>query len=478
MSDIEVTEAGTTAVTPGSAEGKASDSPIDQVRRFTSRWSCDREFREALFVDARAAAEARGLSADPEHLRIFWDEHFRAEIERLPHPDAVRKIGPLGLVWLELERRNREYRDKVREESTPSDPRFAAWRKRQIARCNLSFRRALATSIPHAPFAIEPSKGCSIGCWFCGVSAPSLDGHFLCQGENAEFFRQLMETLARVVGRTAGKWGILYWATDPLDHPDYETLCSIFAKSFGQFPVTTTAQGWKDMPRLRRLIGLAGRGPARVRLSILNLKMMNLYLAELAPEEFASVSFVPINRDSVFRPADAGRARANRSRAWGAADASNTDDASISCVSGFLFNLVDKTVRLISPCPATDRWPDGSFLYEEKQYTNADDLRAIVEGMIDRHMPLGVPTEFPLRFNSDLIYSRTLNGFRLSSDMNSQDFEGSSVLGEIGDLINLGKLTMSEIAVEIENRSGVMGLTSLGLVEGIFSAGVLAMEPA
>ena len=35
----------------------------------------------------------------------------------------------------------------------------------------------------------------------------------------------------------------------------------------------------------------------------------------------------------------------------------------IGCVTGFLFNMVDRTVQLISPCTATDEWPLGFYVY-------------------------------------------------------------------------------------------------------------------
>ena len=99
------------------------------------------------------------------------------------------------------------------------------------------------------------------------------------RSENAGLFRDVLEVLADVVGPTAGKWGFLYWATDPFDNPDYELFCRDFATQFGQFPATTTAKGWTDFPRTRKLIELSdAHGRAHVRLSILSLKMLRQYL--------------------------------------------------------------------------------------------------------------------------------------------------------------------------------------------------------
>jgi radical SAM family RiPP maturation amino acid epimerase len=364
----------------------AAPDIVTQVRRFMDVWACDRRFREDLLIDPTAAARRRGFSFDPEDLRVFWDRSFRDDVEELSVSDALKKVSPLGIIWIELRERAKEYTRRLRTESVPSDPRFAAWRERQIARCQLSFPSILANGIPHVPFAIELSKGCSVGCWFCGVSAPKLEGHYS-YDEGGDTFRSIVQVLERIVGRQAGRRGILYWATDPLDHPDYERYCADFAVQFGGFPATTTAQGWKDLARTRKLIRLtAAHGNAQVRLSILNTSILDRYLSWLHPEELATVSFVPVNRDSVMATSHAGRARTKRPRSWPAPVESEAAATSIACMSGFLFNLVDKSVRLITPCPSTEQWPDGYIVLDERTYIDAGDLPALVENMIERNM--------------------------------------------------------------------------------------------
>jgi hypothetical protein len=197
-----------------------------------------------------------------------------------------------------------------------------------------------------------------------------------------------LKTLTRIAGPAAGKHGILYWATDPFDHPDYEAFGWDFKNEFGAFPLATTAQGWRDLPRLRNLIRLAGpQRHSRVRLSILDLKMLNRYLAELSPGELARVDFVPVNKQSIVTAAQAGRARAKRPRSWMTSDISETPQTSISCVSGFLINLVNQSVRLISPCPSSDQWPNGYVVHDEQSYPDAAQFDRVIEGMIERNMP-------------------------------------------------------------------------------------------
>jgi hypothetical protein len=311
------------------------------------------------------------------------------------------------------------------------------------------------------------------------VSAPKLDGNFPYSDANARSFRTILQALARITGRSAGKWGILYYATDPFDHPDYELFCRDFIEEFGVCPTTTTARGWQDLPRTRDVIRLAARlGPFRVRLSILTMKMLNRYLSELSASELAGVSFAPMNSESFVPPSHTGRARDKSPNSPSTADASRPVPTSISCASGFLINLVEQTVRLISPCPSTDKWPNGYFVYDERTYAHADEFAAVLENMIERNMHLSLRLESRLRFSSDLAYRQIAGGFQLSGEAHAKAFDATDVFGKIGDLICSGEHGLPQIVAEMETRHGVPQTTTATLIHEIYQAGVLAADPA
>ena len=48
------------------------------------------------------------------------------------------------------------------------------------------------------------------------------------------------------------------------------------------------------------------------------------------------------------------------------------EGGTIACVSGFLFNMVERNVRLISPCNASERWPLGYRIYDEGTFTDGE----------------------------------------------------------------------------------------------------------
>jgi radical SAM family RiPP maturation amino acid epimerase len=366
---------------------------LDQLLRFRSLWFADGRFRDALIEDAEGAVAARGLLLNPYEFRICWDRNYRVEVDQLPREKALRHFTPLSLAWLGWERRDIDYRKRVRAECEPINSRLAAWREKQIERCASTFRNGFASTICHYPFAIEISKGCSVGCWFCGVSAPKLHAHFRYTDKNAEAFGKVLKALSAVAGPTAAKWGFLYWASDPLDNPDYEFFGADFARVFGQFPATTTARGWREMDRTKQLIQrTAAESDALFRLSILNLKVLDRYLAELSPAELARIRFVPMNKESYIQPAQSGRGRDKAPGVWGSLDAHNAGDTSIACVTGFLLNLVERNVKLVSACESSHEWPLGYYVFEENTFEHAEDLASLLDGMIERQWHHTVPS--------------------------------------------------------------------------------------
>jgi radical SAM family RiPP maturation amino acid epimerase len=388
--------------------------------------------------------------------------------------EAVSKVSALGLIWLEMKQRARDHVIAVRNGGRPCDPRFAAWRERQIARCDLSFHPRFAETIPHIPFAIELSKGCSVGCWFCGVSAPKLDGHYVYSEQNAAAFRAMLQALAHVTGRAAGEKGILYFATDPLDHPDYERFCGDFTNEFGAFPRTTTALGLKRLPRTRELIRLSGRhSHPRMRFSILTTKMLDRYRSELSASELTNVCFAVVNKGSFQGTSYAGRARERPAPSMSPSQGLAT---SISCLSGFRINLVDRTVRLLSPCPSTEQWPDGYFVYDEGTYADADDFASLLERMIERNMPESPPPESRVSFSSDLAYRPVAGGFELSGEARTRKFTAGGELGAIADLISSGRYGVPHIMAQMAARCGVAPVATQALIDEAFRAGALSFE--
>ncbi|MCW5315509.1 radical SAM family RiPP maturation amino acid epimerase [Nostoc sp. KVJ3] len=227
----------------------------------------------------------------------------------------------------------------------PLDPLFKAWRLRQIRRTFSEFGFEKADSIVHAPFAIELSKGCSVGCWFCGVAAQRLEGIFYYSQENASLWRGVLEVLKEVIGPGASQ-GFCYWATDPLDNPDYEHFLIDFHTILGNFPQTTTASAMRNPQRTKNLLKLSKEKNGIVeRFSLLTLKEFDKVHQEFSAEELMSVELICQNDEALGAKAYAGRAREERFRKR--IEASNHFDSTadsgvsetIACVSGFITKI-------------------------------------------------------------------------------------------------------------------------------------------
>ncbi|AII48203.1 hypothetical protein KR52_03400 [Synechococcus sp. KORDI-52] len=94
------------------------------------------------------------------------------------------------------------------------------------------------------------------------------------------------------------------------------------------------------------------------RLSINSLKELHIIMQEFSAIELKDIDLVLQNPESLKTKSCAGRAK----------DLSiNTQLGSIACVSGFLINLSQRNIKLISPCIDFERWPQGYAVYAETE---------------------------------------------------------------------------------------------------------------
>ena len=93
-----------------------------------------------------------------------------------------------------------------------ANPRFHVWRQRQIRRAKGELG-SVANIIGQAVLSFELSAGCSIGCWFCGVSAERFRGNFAYDRENARLWRGILEESLGLFGTVAqtGFWPGWSW---------------------------------------------------------------------------------------------------------------------------------------------------------------------------------------------------------------------------------------------------------------------------
>lgn len=442
---------------------------ISHIKRFSERWHAHPEFREQVSVDPYGAVVRYGLKVAPEEIRPLWDTEFTKKIGEEVTIPALLKL------YREFDEKFGKVEVMRSAAASPSEPLFKAWRERQIARAASQFKQSVHNAIIHSPVCFELSKGCSIGCRFCGIAAPRLSDIFIYNPENARFWREVLELMKEILGPAAGA-GFCYWATDPLDNPDYEKFCSDFHEITGIFPQTTTAQPLKDPARTRTLLKLSReKSGAFNRFSILSLKMLEQVYEEFSAEELSLVKLVLLNEESDSIKANAGRER-ERNIKKGKKDSEFPDQGTIACVSGFLFNMVDRSVKLVSPCNADERWPLGYIVYDEGNFSDVNDLKIILERMITDNMPLTVRPNNLMNFRRDLNYESLPDGFQLSTRFKTFKFRDDTYLKELGEVIHKGEKTAEDIALLFDTY-GVSPTHTFHNFNLMFSRGVLDAEP-
>ena len=455
------------------------------MKRFNERWVADPSFRDAVTADPAATLARYKIDCRPEDIKPPRSADFA---------DASLSMRAM---WQIVRAKTRLVHELYREEATPSDARMTAWRDREIARQMLDLGPFHTRSNIHSSLAFELTKGCSVGCWFCALSPDRLTAVFRHDEENGALWRDVLTAFKDAIGG-AMKSGFLYWASDPLDNPDYEKFCLDFHDVAGIFPPTTTALALKNAARTRALLRVSEEhGCWLNRFSIITLKMLDAVHREFSADELARVECLAVNRESAFAFGNAGRFRDHANAEpeildrqfqnlqwapWYTGDPSyaGTEEyplASIGCVTGFLVNMCDRDVKLISPCTADDRWPLGYFVYEEGTFETADDFRALIAKMIETRMSPHVAPRARPAFHSWMRYEEIDNGFRLHGRFHGtatfRDAEIGNVWRATGDLVKDGASSAEEIVARVSSQTGAEANLVERQLEGLRQSGVL-----
>jgi hypothetical protein len=149
----------------------------------------------------------------------------------------------------------------------------------------------------------------------------------------------------------------------------------------------------------------------------------------------------------------------------------------IACVSGFLLNMVKRTVKLISPCRANDEWPLGYIVFDERTFTDAADLDRQMLSIMDEHMPLTLDPDHPMRLNAGLEYAPVDDGFHISTKMNAMAFLRQDMAGylhSVGGQVAHGGKTAGQIALSAFFEHGVPEINTIGTLAVMFEKGLVA----
>ncbi len=382
---------------------------ISHAKRALELCTMEPGFQEKLAADPEGTLKEYNIDADANAVKILAIKEEAEKTLKIPFEELPRTVRRYRKF---MEEKLADRDDMTRKDCVPTNPAFKAWRGRQVSRCwaELGVRNS---AIVHAPMMFELNLGCSVGCPFCGVAAGKLQKVFRYTEENAALWKDVLKITKEIVGPAGGS-GICYYATEPLDNPEYEQFTYDYFDEFGIMPQITTATSTRNIQRTKNYLKESNRRYIRVnRFSVLSLDMFHKIMEEFTPEELLYVELLPQFPEApACHFSNAGRAREFDSKSVEAEDQGGT----ISCISGFLVNMAESTIRLVTPCRSSDECPTGERLIAKRHFETAEDYRRVMNGLIDEFMIEGFPKDQPLRLRDGIVFETTEEGIQFYRD--------------------------------------------------------------
>lgn len=430
---------------------------VGETKRVLERWTIDDEFRkmeniedglkliktpktllEILpFIDKKEGVELRKKESKNE------DDSYPLSVRRYRHFIREKMAG----------------RQDIRVGILPANQKYKYWRNRQINRCVGELGPIKADGLVHAPLAFELSKGCSVGCWFCAVSSQKLTKVWRYTDENAKLWKDTINILKETIGDCI-KYGVCYWATEPFDCPDYEKFIEDFVLLTGRCPQTTTAIPDRDIERTRKFLKLMDKLNGGInRFSIRSKEALFKVHTNFTAQELTYVELIPQNLEasSQYKKAYAGKAREVKLFSNNSKLNDNVQKeeyaSTIACISGFVINMTEKSIELITPCPASIDWPLGYWSLDKQHFENAQELSVVLNSMIDNHMNSSLPLLNILKLRKDLTWSNCADNesVEILSKYLSIKFDRLIFTNKMLELISESKHTAFEIAIILED---------------------------
>ena len=453
---------------------------IAHVKRFLELLTGDSKFRREAKSNPAGVGKLvkrKGVNIDVSK----FSPKFHVDVKNKERTGDSLQF-PLAVLWKEWIEDWLTFVRMFREDgySDKADPRFNAWRRRQVERVRIEFGTQRADFITHPIFSFELSKGCSVGCWFCAFGAESFQGHYHRTPKNVQLWRAILNTAVELFG-SAVQTGACYWATEPFDNPNYLDFLQDYLEIVGLIPQTTSAAPTRDLVWTRRLMDMHKKyASVPSRFSIVNSRILRDMHTSFSPEELLEYEMIMQLKGSSYGKTRSGKTLKRKNSENDDQPGLRIDElsSSIACVSGYLINMVDNTIRLVSPTLADDRWPLGYRVHASGTFDTAKDFGDFIETSITEYMPMDLPADRPVSFREPLRYETREDGFDLLSVSSTHSFSGSGHVRSLGDMVAEGRHRPEAILGSlVEAGADVFGI--LGTLRDLYSRGFLEdMPPA
>lgn len=471
---------------------------LPQLKRFVECYEGDKELRDNLqnggaTPEQLALLKEVGITFDIKEMSPMWErkELFEQALRDPDSPEAAQALmtmeeHPLLHLWGRFQLRKAEmYIDQRRwVTTTPSaSAKYTAWRRRRI-QATRSELGSYGYNIDHPSLAIELALGCSVGCHFCAFDAPKLTQTFDINAPgNRELFRGVSQSLKKHLGWSSGH-ALLYWSTEPADNPHYIQFMEEYLDVTGSAVCTATARAdeeWvsKLLTHYRRL------QQPWPRISVLTRSIMYKIMKRFTPEESRDMALlmqqkdgeemrlkVPGGRDKMLARLDTYEDLREKDGQRRPEDMV-VPQGSIACVSGFLINIIQRSIKVISPCYTTPEYRYGYRVFAEATFTDAEDFDRLMTDLIDRVMVIDPYDDMPMKFRDDLKYRPIEGGFQVRSREQVHECSGDEVYGPLGTLLHQGNLTYAQVVDELVDNQGFDPMMTTAIIRSLFDQGFL-----
>lgn len=338
---------------------------LAQIKRCGELLSFDSEFRKRFVSDSDSAIREVALDVEPKDILNLFVNNFRTICRS--------DLSEAGNLYYSFCKDSMAYIPSSRNWCS-KNPQLNDWRLAQISRCNCELG-SVGHKLAHLPIAFELSSGCSVGCWFCGLSAGRITGIFRYTDSNTALWKQCLRYIHMFLGEDV-EAPICYYATEPLDNPDLPQFMRDYFLEFNAIPQLTTAVPTRNSDFTKHVLNeLRNQQLTLHRFSITSLNQFRDVMDTFTPEELLDVVLMPRFREC------------QNSKLINVGNAYNETEkiekrGTIACVTGFVINMENRSVRLVTPTCACKEFPNGEIIVGEQQFDDAYDLERKIHNMI------------------------------------------------------------------------------------------------
>ena len=458
-------------------------------------WYCaDPEFRENAVDGIRKHLSENGIALEPEMVL--------EGIQLILAGRCATEDGERNPLAREKAERDRLVSEHLQMRMSPEQ--YAArpvWHYTEVvrSRCRMENREVRRHgNIYYFPLAFEVSSGCKVQCPFCGFRAKPWSENYAYTEVHRALWREILLISKEVIGNVAGE-APCYFATEPMDNPDYEQFLGDMREIFGHVPQTTSAAAQRDPRRTRQFLQFLGEEELRergtYRISVTSLAHFQQIMRTFTPEELEYVELLANNPESVNRYSCSGRAAANQEHLYEnrgqeskGREGQNRERQitgrqiceekflrySIDCVAGVRVNLVEGTMTFLEPELPDEMYPLGYRVREIVTFSDAESYRTGLMHLFRSYAFDSLPLWHPVQINRNVRMEERNGDILLLGDEIGYRMDAQPILKEIMESFREGAIPGKLLQALNAEKSGKKRI--LELLRDLYERGYLVLK--